>query len=683
MSVKDENSTALDGIERDSNMEACRSVWQNREAIDATEDIRRGPRSSREQARNRFYPQADRPDPPSRKNTVPNEGNKPPPNRLLSSVAAACHLRRGFAKIQYQTKVTRRVRTRAPAVPPGNSARMKSDMPLSPLAGKPAPASMLVNVQQLVDAYYQPPSQPVAFGTSGHRGSSLAGSFNEAHILAITQAICEHRKQQGITGPLFLAKDTHALSEPAFSSALEVLAANKVDVMIDADRGYTPTPVLSHAILNFNRERGAGAADGIVISPSHNPPEDGGLKYNPPSGGPADTSVTKWVENRANELIAAKVNGIARIPLSAALTAPTTHCYDYVSAYVNQLDSVLDMSAIAQSGLKLAVDPLGGAGVAYWGRIAERYGLDLTVVNDRVDPTFGFMTVDWDGKIRMDCSSPYAMASLIALKNRYDLAFACDPDHDRHGIVSPSVGLMNPNHFLAVAISYLFQNRSGWRQGAGIGKTVVSSSIIDRVAATLSRKLIEVPVGFKWFVDGLLDGTLGFGGEESAGASFLRRDGGAWSTDKDGIIMGLLSAEIMARTGRDPGEAYRELTREYGDPVYERIDAPASPQQKQQLLKLSPRQVKATELAGEPILSMLTTAPGNNAPIGGLKVITASGWFAARPSGTEDVYKIYGESFRGIEHLRRIQAEARELVTQVTAAAEETTKARSNLLKPI
>ncbi len=546
-------------------------------------------------------------------------------------------------------------------------------------AGKPAEASDLVNVPRLITNYYAlkpdaaKSAQRVAFGTSGHRGSSLNAAFNEDHILAITQAICRYRAQQGTSGPLFLGMDTHALSEPALVSALEVLAANKVDVMIDQDGGYTPTPSLSHAILTYNRGRTDGLADGIVITPSHNPPEDGGFKYNPPSGGPADTSATKWIENHANDLLAAGLNQVARVPYEKALHADTTHRYDYVSNYVNDLGSVIDFEPIAASKLNLGVDPLGGAGVAYWPRIAERYRLKLQVVNTAVDPTFRFMTLDWDGKIRMDCSSPYAMASLIAMlidkRDRFDVAFACDTDHDRHGVVTPRAGLLNPNHYLAVAIDYLFRNRPQWKRDAAVGKTLVSSSIIDRVAADLGRRLVEVPVGFKWFVDGLLNGSLGFGGEESAGASFLRRDGGPWSTDKDGLILGLLSAEITARTGKDPGERYRELTQKFGAPVYERIDAPASPEEKAILAKLSPDQVKAKELAGERIEAMLTTAPGNGAAIGGLKVATKNGWFAARPSGTENVYKIYAESFVNKDHLRRIQEEARELISKTFQAA--------------
>jgi phosphoglucomutase len=543
-------------------------------------------------------------------------------------------------------------------------------MPTDARAGQLADPSQLVNIPRLITAYYSLKPDPrertqrVAFGTSGHRGSSLHSAFNENHILAITQAICRYRTQQGTTGPLFLGMDTHALSDPAFVSALEVLAANKVEVMIDQDGGYTPTPSLSHAILTYNRNRKEGLADGIVITPSHNPPEDGGFKYNPPSGGPADTSATKWIENHANDLLAAGLKEIPRVPYERALKASTTHPYDYVSSYVNELGSVVNLEAVAASGLNLGVDPLGGAGIAYWPRIAEHYSLKLTVVNNAIDPTFRFMTLDWDGKIRMDCSSPYAMASLIAMKDSFDVAFACDTDHDRHGIVTPSAGLLNPNHYLAVAIDYLYRNRPQWNADAGVGKTLVSSSMIDRVAADLKRRLEEVPVGFKWFVDGLLDGSLGFGGEESAGASFLRRDGLPWSTDKDGLIMGLLSAEITATTKKDPGEHYRELTRKFGNPVYERIDAPASPEEKAILLKLSPQQIAAGELAGEPIQAMLTTAPSNGAPIGGLKVVTKNGWFAARPSGTENVYKIYAESFLGEEHLRRIQREAQALISQ-------------------
>jgi phosphoglucomutase len=545
-----------------------------------------------------------------------------------------------------------------------------------PRAGMPAEPSDLVNIPRLVVAYYtgRPDpavlSQRVAFGTSGHRGSSLSGSFNENHILAITQAICGYRRQQGINGPLFLAMDTHALSEPAFTSTLEVLAANGVDVMIDQDAGYTPTPVLSHAILMYNRGRKTGLADGIVITPSHNPPEDGGFKYNPPHAGPADTDTTGWVEDRANALLADGLREVSRIPYETALKASTTHKHDYISEYVNDLGNVVDMDAIRAANLAIGVDPLGGAGVAYWGRIAERYRVTLSVLNTSVDPTFRFMTLDWDGKIRMDCSSPDAMAGLIALKDRFDVAFACDTDHDRHGIVTRSAGLLNPNHYLAVAIDYLFRHRDGWRPEAGVGKTLVSSSLIDRVAASLGRRLIEVPVGFKWFVEGLLAGSLGFAGEESAGASFLRRSGAVWTTDKDGIILGLLAAEMTARAGRDPGELYRELTRQFGEPVYERIDAPASAEQKAVLERLTPQQVIAPELAGEKIEAMLTTAPGNGGPIGGLKVVAAHGWFAARPSGTEEVYKLYAESFLGEDHLRKIQEEAQRIIAQAFASAK-------------
>jgi phosphoglucomutase len=542
-------------------------------------------------------------------------------------------------------------------------------------AGQVADPARLTNIPRLIANYYSlkpdvsVSSQRVAFGTSGHRGSSLAAAFNEDHILAISQAICHYRQQQGTTGPLFLAADTHALSEPAFISALEVLAANGVETMIDQDGGYTPTPSLSHAILTYNRNRKDGFADGIVITPSHNPPEDGGFKYNPPSGGPADTTATKWIENFANDLLAKDLAGVQRINYSKALVAATTHRYDFVSSYVNDLDSVIDMDAIKNAGLALGVDPLGGAGVAYWPRIGERFGLNLTVVNKLVDPTFRFMTLDWDGKIRMDCSSPYAMASLIALKDKFDIAWACDTDHDRHGIVAKSVGLLNPNHYLAVAINYLFTHRAGWGANAAIGKTLVSSSMIDRVAADLKRKLIEVPVGFKWFVDGLLDGSMGFGGEESAGASFLKLQSGPWSTDKDGLILGLLAAEMTAKLGKDPGVLYKELTDKFGAPVYERIDAPANKEQKAVLAKLSPDQVPATELAGDPIEAKMTTAPGNGAALGGLKVTTKNGWFAARPSGTEDVYKIYAESFVSQDHLRRIQEEARAVISKTFAAA--------------
>jgi phosphoglucomutase len=547
-------------------------------------------------------------------------------------------------------------------------------MAIHPLAGKQAPASGLVNVTKLVTAYLTEKPDPaireqrVSFGTSGHRGSSFKQSFNESHVLAVTQAVVEYRTDQGTTGPLYLGMDTHALSKPAFANALEVLAANGVEVMIDKDSGYTPTPVISHAILSYNHGRTDGLADGIVITPSHNPPEDGGIKYNPPQGGPADTQVTKWIEDRANFLLAVDLQEVKRLSYEQASRAPTTRLHDYVGTYVGDLGNAVDMDAIKSAKLKLGIDPLGGSGVAYWRPIAERYGLNIEIVNPTVDPTFRFMPLDWDGKIRMDCSSPYAMANLIALKDRFDVAFGNDADNDRHGIVTRSAGLMNPNHFLAVSIFYLFSNRPGWKPESGIGKTLVSSSLIDRVAVKLKRKLVEMPVGFKWFVNGLLDGSLGFGGEESAGASFLRRDGTVWSTDKDGIIMDLLAAEMMAKTGKDPSQLYRDLTNELGEPVYERIDAPATPEQKAILLKLSPDQVKATELAGDKIVAMLTTAPGNGAAIGGLKVVTAQGWFAARPSGTEDVYKLYAESFRGKDHLKRIQEEAQALITKALAS---------------
>ena len=503
----------------------------------------------------------------------------------------------------------------------------------------------------------------MAFGTSGHRGSSFQASFNEAHVLAMTQAICSYRKQQGITGPLFLGFDTHALSAPAFASALEVLAGNEVEVMIAKDDEYTPTPALSHAILTYNRGRTSALADGIVITPSHNPPDSGGFKYNPPNGGPADTQITGWVEAEANRLLAANLDGVRRITLAKARAASTTHSHDYLHAYVGDLANVIDMDVIRGANIRMGVDPLGGAGVHYWAAIAEHYRLNLTVVNDAVDATFRFMSVDWDGKIRMDPSSAYAMHGLIGLKDRFDIAFACDTDHDRHGIVTRSAGLLPPNHYLAVSIDYLFQNRPGWRADAGIGKTVVSSQMIDHVAGRLGRRLYEVPVGFKWFVDGLFDGSLGFGGEESAGASFLRKDGSVWTTDKDGIAPALLSAEITARTGRDPGEAYRELTRAFGEPLFERIDAAATPAQKKLLANLKPEQVKSKELAGGKIQSILTKAPGNDASIGGLKVVADGGWFAARPSGTEDVYKIYAESYRSADHLKQIQAEAQSIVS--------------------
>ncbi len=538
-------------------------------------------------------------------------------------------------------------------------------MKTSPLAGKPAPPDLLVDVPRLVTAYYTEgrAAQRVAFGTSGHRGSSFDRAFNEGHVLAISQAIGLYRAQHKIDGPLFLGIDTHALSAPACATALEVLAANGVEVMIAAGDEYTPTPVISHAILTYNRGRKSGLADGIVLTPSHNPPHDGGYKYNPPHGGPAEAAVTDWIEARANALLEARLAEVKRIPYARALHAPTTHRHDYLTTYINDLPNVIDLDVIRGAKLRLGADPLGGAGVHYWARIAERHGLDLTVVNDVVDPTFRFMTVDWDGQIRMDPSSPYAMARLIGMKDRFDLSFACDTDHDRHGIVTKSVGLLPPNHFLSVAISELFQSRPQWPATAAVGKTMVSSAMIERVTTKRSRKLYEVPVGFKWFVDGLLDGSLGFGGEESAGASFLRKDGSVWTTDKDGFIPCLLAAEITARTGRDPGELYRDLTAEFGEPFYDRVEAPATPQEKAALAKLSPDQVDVTELAGERIETMLTRAPGNDAALGGLKVVTASGWFAARPSGTEDVTKIYAESFRDEAHLRRILEEAQTIVS--------------------
>jgi phosphoglucomutase len=527
---------------------------------------------------------------------------------------------------------------------------------------------MLVNVPRLVTAYYTEipdpsvPEQRVAFGTSGHRGSAFDKAFNEWHILAISQAICQYRVQSKIDGPLFLGMDTHALSVPALASALEVLAANGVDVMLAQGDEYTPTPVISHAILTYNRGRKTGLADGIVITPSHNPPHDGGFKYNPPNGGPAESAVTDGIGAQANRFLEAGLRGVKRVPYEKALHASTTHRHDYLNTYIADLGNVLDMDAIRGSKIAMGVDPLGGAGVHYWAPIAERYGLNLTVVNNAVDPTFRFMTVDWDGQIRMDPSSPYAMQRLIDLKDRFEIAFACDTDHDRHGIVTSSAGLLPPNHYLSVAIFYLFQNRPKWRHDAAVGKTVVSSQMIDRVTAKLGRKLYEVPVGFKWFVDGLLDGSLGFGGEESAGASFVRLDGSVWTTDKDGIVPALLAAEITARMNRDPGEIYRELTHEFGEPVYDRVEAPATREQKQMLAGLSPNQVQSKDLAGEKIQAILTRAPGNDAPIGGLKVVAESGWFAARPSGTEDIYKIYAESFRGDDHLRLIIKEAQAMV---------------------
>lgn len=541
-------------------------------------------------------------------------------------------------------------------------------MKISPLAGHIAPPDILVNVAKLVTAYYSEipdvsvPGQDVAFGTSGHRGSSFDKTFNEYHVLAITQAICLYRKEQGIDGPLFIGIDSHALSEPAFVSALEVLAANEVEVMMSAGGEYVPTPAISQAILVYNQGRTKGLADGIVITPSHNPPNGGGFKYNPTNGGPADTAITGWIEKQANLFLQQGLQGVKRIPIERALRASTTHTYDFLNNYVNDVGNVIDMEAIRNAGVRMGVDPLGGAGVNYWGAIAERYRLDLTVLNKTVDTTFRFMTVDWDGKIRMDPSSPYAMNGLIGLKDRFDIAFACDTDHDRHGIVTSSVGLMPPNHYLSVAIDYLFQHRPEWSKAAAVGKTLVSSQMIDRVSAGIGRKVLEVPVGFKWFAQGLQDGSLGFGGEESAGASFLRRDGRVWTTDKDGLAPALLSAEIIARTGRDPGECYQQLIQKYGEPVADRVQAVANAEQKSKLSKLSPEQVTSTSLAGEEITAVLTKAPGNNASIGGLKVVTENGWFAARPSGTEDIYKIYGESFKSETHLRDILNEAQTIV---------------------
>jgi phosphoglucomutase len=544
----------------------------------------------------------------------------------------------------------------------------------SPLAGKPAPASILVDIPKLLAAYVDLRPDPtvaaqrVAFGTSGHRGSSFERSFNEWHVLAISQAICDYRKNKGIDGPLYIGIDTHALSQPAFESALEVLAANGVETMIAKGGEFTPTPAISHAILVYNRGRTTALADGIVITPSHNPPDNGGFKYNPPNGGPADTDITNWVQDRANALLADELKGVRRMPFAQALRAASTHEHDFIDAYVSDLAQVIDFDAIRSAGIHMGVDPLGGAGVHYWAPIAERYKLDLTVVSEVVDPTFRFMTMDWDGKIRMDPSSSYAMQRLIGLKDRYDVAFACDTDHDRHGVVTRSSGLMAPNHYLSVLIDYLFQHRPQWSRTAAVGKTLVSTALIDRVAKRLGRKLYEVPVGFKWFVDGLFDGSLGFGGEESAGASFLRKDGSVWTTDKDGIVPALLSAEITARTGRDPGERYRELVGELGEPVADRVDAAATAAQKARLAKLSPAQVGSGELAGEKIESVLDRAPGNNAPIGGIKVTAASGWFAARPSGTEDIYKIYAESFKDKAHLQALLQEAQSIVdTALTA----------------
>jgi phosphoglucomutase len=546
-------------------------------------------------------------------------------------------------------------------------------MTISDRAGRPADPSMLVDIDRLVAAYYDRrpdpavPAQRVAFGTSGHRGSAFNTAFNEAHIISTTEAICRYRDGHGIDGPLFIGRDTHALSEPAFRSALEVMGAHGVDVRVDAADGYTPTPVISHAILTYNRGRRDHLADGIVVTPSHNPPEDGGFKYNPPNGGPADTDVTGWIGDQANALLATAVEAVKRMPYERARAAATAH--DFLASYVGDLDAVIDMPAIRASGLRLGVDPLGGASVAYWPAIGERYGLDLTVTNDRVDPRFGFMTVDWDGRIRMDPSSPYAMARLVELRDRFDVAVANDTDADRHGVVTPGAGLLNPNHFLSASVAYLFGGARTWATGVAVGKTLVSSAMIDRVAADLGRRLLEVPVGFKWFVAGLLDGSLGFGGEESAGASFLRCDGTVWSTDKDGIIPCLLAAEMTARTGRDPGQAYAALTERFGAPLYRRIDAPATPEQKAALARLSAERVTTANLAGEPVTGVLTTAPGNGAPIGGLKVMAEHGWFAARPSGTENVYKIYAESFIGEEHLRRLIEEAQALVSGAIADA--------------
>jgi len=547
-------------------------------------------------------------------------------------------------------------------------------MKISPLAGHPPPQAMLLDVAKLVTAYYAEipdptvPLQRVAFGTSGHRGSSFEKTFNEWHVLAISEAICRYRRQQGIDGPLFLGADTHALSAPASTTAVEVLAANGIDVMLAEHDAYTPTPAVSQAILSYNRGRSTALADGIVVTPSHNPPDNGGFKYNPPNGGPADSGVTGWIEARANELMERGLEGVKHIPYEKALRAATTHRYDYLNAYVSDLGNVIDMEAIRGAGLRLGVDPLGGAGVDYWAPIADRYHLDLTVVSDVVDQTFRFMSVDWDGRIRMDPSSSYAMQRLIGLRDRFDIAFACDTDHDRHGVVTRSTGLLPPNHYLAVAIQHLFPHRPQWTAAAGVGKTVVSSGMIDRVTAKLGRRLHEVPVGFKWFVAGLGDGSLGFCGEESAGATLLRRDGTAWTTDKDGIALALLAAEIMARAGRDPGELYGELTREFGAAAYDRVEAPATPAQKRRLAALSPGQVQITELAGEKVQSIITKAPGNDAPIGGVKVSAATGWFAARPSGTEDLYKIYAESFRGRDQLNRIVQEAQVIVDSALAS---------------
>jgi phosphoglucomutase len=548
-------------------------------------------------------------------------------------------------------------------------------MPISSLAGQPAPRELYANIPQLVSAYYtghpeiENPAQQVSFGTSGHRGTSTEGSFNEDHVLAVCQAICEYRQAQGITGPLFIGKDTHALSEPAESTSIEVFAANGLEIRISSGQPYTPTPVISHAILSYNRGRTTGLADGVVITPSHNPPADGGFKYNPPNGGPAGPEITNGIQARANEILRDGLKAVKRLPLKQALAVTTTQGYDFVTPYVRDLGAVLDLAAVSRSGIRIGVDPMGGAAVGYWDFIAEAYKLNITVVNRAVDPVFSFMTVDHDGKIRMDCSSPYAMAGLIRLKDQFDIAFGNDPDADRHGIVTPSVGLMNPNHYLSVAIWYLFQNRTGWRKDARVGKTLVSSSMIDRVAKALGRELAEVPVGFKWFVDGLVDGSFGFGGEESAGASFLRKDGTVWTTDKDGLLLNLLAAEITAVTGRDPGRHYQELSERFGSPLYKRIDAVANTAQKNILKNLSPEAVKAETLAGEKITARLTRAPGNNASIGGLKVVTENGWFAARPSGTEEIYKIYAESFISEAHLNRVIDEAQAIVSTAFKSA--------------
>ncbi|HJN02580.1 MAG: phosphoglucomutase (alpha-D-glucose-1,6-bisphosphate-dependent) [Nitrospinota bacterium] len=541
-------------------------------------------------------------------------------------------------------------------------------MTIHKLAGKPAPKEILTNIPHLINAYYTnkpdtaDPNQKVSFGTSGHRGSSFKNNFNETHVLAISQAICEYRKSRNIKGPLFIGMDTHALSKPAFITACEVFSANNVMIKIQKDQGFTPTPVISHAILNYNKDKTSGLADGVVITPSHNPPDDGGFKYNPTHGGPADSSTTKIIQSRANEILSEVNKKVKRVSFEKALKADTTSEYDYIAPYINDLSNIIDMEAISRAGLKIGVDPMGGSGIAYWKPIAEKYSLDLKIVNSVVDPAFSFMTVDKDGKIRMDCSSPYAMASLIKMKDQFDLAFGNDPDYDRHGIVTKSAGILNPNHYLAVSVWYLFSNRPQWRKDVAVGKTLVSSSMIDRVANSLGKKLCEVPVGFKWFVDGLLDGSYGFGGEESSGASFLRKDGTVWTTDKDGIIMDLLAAEITAKMGCDPGELYKELKEKFGDPVYERIDTPATKEQKTALSKLSPEQVTMEKLAGEKIIAKLTHAPGNNASIGGLKVVTQNGWFAARPSGTEDINKIYAESFIGEDHLKKIQEDAVDII---------------------